>query len=36
MSFLIYSIKIVVIQQRKKCFATIPDGKLPTNQKSEG
>jgi len=25
-----------VIQQRKEWFATIPDGKLPTNQKFGG
>jgi hypothetical protein len=28
--------ELTVIQQRKEWLATIPDGKLPTNQKIEG
>jgi hypothetical protein len=28
--------ELSVIQQWKKWLATIPDGKLPTNQKTEG
>jgi hypothetical protein len=28
--------QLTVIQQWKECLATIPDGKLPTNQRTEG
>jgi hypothetical protein len=28
--------KLTVIQQRKDWLSTVPDGKLPTNQKIEG